>query len=211
ERVISGPAVTAGTWYHVAVTYDGAALVLYVNGVAVGQVAASGPVNLGTGLWLGGYPVAGGNYGFNGLVDEAAIYGHALTAAQVATHYAQRLATTPTPVSLQIVASDPDGDALTYSATGLPAGRSINPTTGLITGTITAPSGSYQVTVTVSDGTATTSQTFTWIVPEIDQAPAVVNPGPQSLAVSEAYAQAVKADAPTGYWRLDEPSGTTAF
>src|SRR5262249_10800403 len=40
QRVFAaGPAVTAGTWYHVVVTYDGAAAVLYVNGVAVAQVA----------------------------------------------------------------------------------------------------------------------------------------------------------------------------
>ena len=48
-------------------------------------------MSLGTGgLLLGGYPAAGG-YGFNGLLDEAAIYGQALTATQVAAHYAQRL------------------------------------------------------------------------------------------------------------------------
>jgi len=131
----------------------------------VGQVAASGPVSLGTGgLLLGGYPSSGG-YGFNGVLDEPAIYGHALSATQVATHYAQRLATTPTPIALQITASDPDGDALTYNATGLPTGLSINTTTGVISGTVAAPAGVYPVTVSVTDGSLTTNQTFTWTVP----------------------------------------------
>ena len=53
-------------------------------------------------------------------------------------------------VSLQIVASDPDGDALSYSASGLPASRGINNDTGLISGEITAAAGSFNVTVTVS-------------------------------------------------------------
>jgi hypothetical protein len=166
QRVfVAGPAVTAGTWYHVVVTYDGAALVLYMNGVAVGQVAASGPVSLGTGgLLLGGYPATGG-YGFSGVLDEAAVYGQALTPTQVATHYAQRASMTPTSVSLPIAASDPDGDALTYSASALPIGLSINATTGTISGMVSAPAGSYPVTVSVSDGQLVTSQTFTWIVP----------------------------------------------
>src|SRR6202040_1147901 len=36
-------------------------------------------------------------------------------------------------VSLQLVASDPDGLPLTYSVTGLPAPLTVNATTGLIT------------------------------------------------------------------------------
>ena len=48
---------------------------------------------------------------------------------------------------LQLVASDPDGDALTYSATGLPPGAMFNAQTGLFTWTpnyFTA--GEYDVT-----------------------------------------------------------------
>jgi hypothetical protein len=99
-------------------------------------------------------------------LDEAAIYGHALTPTQVATHYAQQLATAPTPIALQITASDPDGDALTYSATGLPAGLSINATTGLISGSVSAAPGNYPVTVSVTDGSLTTTQSFTGVVPQ---------------------------------------------
>ena len=68
-------------------------------------------------------------------------------------------------VTLQLAASDPDSKTLTYSATGLPAQLSVNPTTGLISGTLTATSaGTYSVTATASDGVLASSNTFTWTV-----------------------------------------------
>ena len=57
-------------------------------------------------------------------------------------------------VNLSAGATDPDNDTLTYSATGLPDGVSIDPATGLICGTIASgAAGSYPVEVTVRDGT----------------------------------------------------------
>ena len=71
-------------------------------------------------------------------------------------------------VSLQIVASDPDGDGLTFGASGLPASLDIDPNTGLVSGDIAAgAAGIYTVTVSVTDdGTpsATTDVMFDWIV-----------------------------------------------
>jgi F5/8 type C domain/Ricin-type beta-trefoil lectin domain/Putative Ig domain len=67
--------------------------------------------------------------------------------------------------SLQIQASDSaSGQTLTYSASGLPTGLSINSATGLISGTPTA-AGTSNVTVTATDGTgAAGSTSFTWTV-----------------------------------------------
>ncbi|MBC3843381.1 hypothetical protein GXW82_33685 [Streptacidiphilus sp. 4-A2] len=67
--------------------------------------------------------------------------------------------------SVQVAASDSaSGQTLTYSATGLPAGLSINSSTGLISGTPTA-AGTSSVTVTVKDSTgATGTTTFSWTV-----------------------------------------------
>ena len=66
--------------------------------------------------------------------------------------------------------TDADGDALTFTASGLPAGLTINPVTGTITGTIAANAsatngGVYQVTVTAADGNGgLTSRSFTWTI-----------------------------------------------
>jgi len=64
--------------------------------------------------------------------------------------------------TLQISATDSQGKALTYSATGLPAGLSIS-SSGAITGTPTT-AGTSSVTVTASSGTASGSTTFSWTV-----------------------------------------------
>ena len=64
--------------------------------------------------------------------------------------------------TLQISATDSAGKALTYSATGLPAGLSIS-SSGAITGTPTT-AGTSSVTVTASSGTASGSTTFSWTV-----------------------------------------------
>ncbi len=67
---------------------------------------------------------------------------------------------TPAPIDVSDYVVDPEGDTLTYSAAGLPPGLSIDPETGLITGTLTLDAsqggpendGIYPVTVTIDDG-----------------------------------------------------------
>jgi hypothetical protein len=79
------------------------------------------------------------------------------------TNPGNQTGTVGTATRLQIQASDP-GQTLTYSATGLPAGLSINSSTGLISGTPTA-SGSSTVTVTVTAANgASGTASFTWTV-----------------------------------------------
>lgn len=76
---------------------------------------------------------------------------------------------------LRITATDPDaGQVLTYSAAGLPPGLGLDPATGTISGTPTAP-GTSSVTVTVADNgspSRSASTTFGWTVT------AVTSPGP---------------------------------
>ncbi|MFC5147921.1 M4 family metallopeptidase [Streptomyces aureoversilis] len=69
-----------------------------------------------------------------------------------------------TAVSLQIKATSSNSGALSYSATGLPAGLSINASTGLISGTPTT-TGTSNVTVTVKDSAGkSSSASFKWTV-----------------------------------------------
>jgi putative Ig domain-containing protein/trypsin-like peptidase len=71
------------------------------------------------------------------------------------TNPGSQSATVGTPVSLQIAASSSGGATLTYSATGLPAGLTINGATGLISGTpTTAQTTTSTITVTDSTGAA---------------------------------------------------------
>lgn len=83
-------------------------------------------------------------------------------------------------VSLALAATDADGDTLAWSATGLPAGLTLGATSGVVGGTPTV-AGTSSVVVTVSDGTASASATFTWtIVPTDTTAP--TRPGAPSLS-----------------------------
>ena len=66
-------------------------------------------------------------------------------------------------LTLNVQASDIDGDSLSYSATGLPTGLDINTTSGQITGVANNP-GTYQVQIIVSDGQQTTSTLFNWVI-----------------------------------------------
>jgi hypothetical protein len=81
------------------------------------------------------------------------------------TNPGARTGTVGTAASLQIQASDSAaGQALSYSAAGLPPGLAINASTGLISGTPTAP-GTSSVTVTVRDTTgASGTASFAWTI-----------------------------------------------
>jgi hypothetical protein len=91
--------------------------------------------------------------------------------------------------TLQLVASDANGDVLTYSATGLPPGLQITPSTGRIAGTPTVL-GSYEVRATVSDGGASAQVTFIWSVNSVavPVPPSSTPPpvAPESIPVGEA-------------------------
>src|SRR5690606_41358999 len=74
-----------------------------------------------------------------------------------------------------------DGDALSFSATGLPAFATLSGTTLTL-----APgfedAGSYPVTVQVSDGSLLASQSFTIVVGGTNRAPVLNAIGDQALA-----------------------------
>jgi hypothetical protein len=75
-----------------------------------------------------------------------------------------RTGTAGTPVSLQIQATSSGGNPLTYSASGLPSGLTVNTATGLISGT-PAGAGTYGVTIGASDITGGSGSTsFTWTI-----------------------------------------------
>ena len=74
--------LTANTWTHLAMTYDGTAVRLFVNGTQVASTAKTGTIASSTNpLQIGGDSIYG--QFFSGLIDEVRIYNVALTAAQI--------------------------------------------------------------------------------------------------------------------------------
>jgi uncharacterized repeat protein (TIGR01451 family) len=75
------------TWTHLATTYDGATLRLYVNGTQVSSTARTGTLATSTNpLTIGGDPIYGQH--FAGTIDEVRVYNAALTQAQISTDMA---------------------------------------------------------------------------------------------------------------------------
>ncbi|MEU3351594.1 M4 family metallopeptidase [Streptomyces sp. NPDC037389] len=117
-------------------------------------------------LWAAGELFGVGSETYNNAANAwAAInVGSRLSTGVSVTTPGDQTSIVNTAVSLQIKASSSTTGALTYSATGLPAGLTINSSTGLISGTPTT-TGSSNVTVTVKDaGGKTGTASFKWTV-----------------------------------------------
>ena len=72
-------------WYHIAGTYDGTDVKIYVDNVLEGttSVSADGDIDIGTqALGIGRNPEAN-SYGYEGLIDEVRIWNTALTIGQL--------------------------------------------------------------------------------------------------------------------------------
>ena len=82
----------------------------------------------------------------------------------------------------------------------MPAGLTINPTTGVISGTLSYTSaGTHPVTVTASGRDASTgSTTFTWTVTDVNRAPVLTAVADQTSAENAAITLAVVASDPDG-------------
>jgi hypothetical protein len=85
---LGGGAVTDNQWTHLVGTYDGAVKRFYVNGVLMATNTSAFLPNTARGLRIGGGATEGtGNYFFNGVVDEVAVYDRALSLEEIDAHY----------------------------------------------------------------------------------------------------------------------------
>jgi hypothetical protein len=216
QRRLQAPAgtIAAGGTYHVVGTYDGASERLYVNGRQVAAAAVTGSAD----ATIGGVRIGsldGTQELFAGTIDEPAIYNRALSAAQVAAHVAAAQAALGAPSDLRATAVSSSRidlawadnasaeiaqvlqrstDAVFSAPTSIPLG--VNAQSYADTGLAAGTTYWYRVrAVDASDDSA-------WS--------AAASATTQAANVASAYATAVSVDAPVGWWRLGETSGTTA-
>ena len=132
-------------------TYGGSGAMPPVEGISIAGVGHVLPIE--------GEGMEADAIAFMGL-NNTTTQGNTVTVTNPGT----QTTTVGSAASVQIHATDSGGAALTYSASGLPAGLSINSSTGLISGT-PSTSGTSSVTVTATDSTgASGSASFGWTV-----------------------------------------------
>jgi hypothetical protein len=90
----SQPSVSWNTWTMVTMTYDGADVKLYQNGV-LKRTSAIALDTTSTAMYIGGGNVNGGAYynEFVGLIDDVRMYDYAFDSTEVTAHYNAMLGT----------------------------------------------------------------------------------------------------------------------
>lgn len=90
----SGWPLGVDAWHHVAATYDGDKMRIYVDGVEEANKNRTGNINTNnTPVWVGGRARGAGIYWFQGKIDDVRIYSHALSDADIGILYLQMLMT----------------------------------------------------------------------------------------------------------------------
>ncbi|MEQ1643582.1 MAG: LamG-like jellyroll fold domain-containing protein, partial [Pyrinomonadaceae bacterium] len=84
-QTANGTVPAANQWFHIAQTYDGITLRLYLNGVQIHSVGLASRT-VGTGP-LGIGARSNGQHAFNGLIDEVEVYDRTLSATEVAARF----------------------------------------------------------------------------------------------------------------------------
>ena len=104
------------------------------------------------------------------------------------------------PLSFTVVATDPDGQALTYSTSAaLPTGATLNSTTGVFAWTPSfTQAGSYSITFSVSDGSLVVSNTAVITVTNTNRIPVITAVGNRTVAEGSALSFTVVATDPDG-------------
>jgi RHS repeat-associated protein len=94
--ITSTATVNNGAWHHAVLTHNGSTATLYLDGVTVGSSSggiswlAMGQNQIGAAYSASWPSTNGGWWGFNGTIDEVAVYPTALSSAKVSDHYSVR-------------------------------------------------------------------------------------------------------------------------
>lgn len=102
-------------WYHIAGTYDGTDVQVYIDGVLEGTTNATGDIDIGPGDIGIGRNAESTSYGYKGLIDEVIIYKGVLSDAVIAEH-AQGIYDNQGPIASAVTA-DPNPIAMNTQTT----------------------------------------------------------------------------------------------
>ena len=75
--------LSIGTWQHVAATYDGTAMKIYVNGAEVAETAVSGDIDAVSDPVVMGRNVVSPEIAWDGLIDEISLYARPLDSVEI--------------------------------------------------------------------------------------------------------------------------------
>jgi hypothetical protein len=193
---VEGGTVQQGCFQHIVVTQDSTAVHLYVDGVLVASdlspvspAATSLPLHIGRRDDVYTTSDLQPRF-FDGVIDDVAMYNRTLSAAEILARYEEHRNEAPIVVAplgdvladeddpdevidISGVFSDPDGDALTLSATS----NDESLVTAAISGTdlilhfLENQHGSAAITVMASDGADSVSSSFTVTITEVNDPP----------------------------------------
>jgi len=98
RNAIGASPLSAVAWTHLACTYDGASVRLYVNGFQAGNVSATGAITTSTSPLTMGGNTPYGEF-FNGRIDDVRVYNRALSLAEIQTDMNTPVGAAPLPDS----------------------------------------------------------------------------------------------------------------
>ena len=170
------------------------------------------PALVGTRAWIGFSGATGGQFNNHDIQAwNVSVNAFALPAPPVLAAPGNQTTVIGEAVNLQMTATDPNGDVAIWSAIGLPPGLSINPGSGLISGTPTAL-GSYSPTITASDGnTAPVSVNFGWVIANVLTVQPLSGPAVKTGVSVALTAQAAGGLNPRYRWSFGDGTPDTAF
>lgn len=151
------------------------------DGIPVTFTAANGTINTTSSTLVNGAAVStftAGNSGICGFTATLDNYPVSINInrAPILSPIDNKTVDENKPLSFTLGGSDRDGDTLTYIATGLPAGATLDQNTGLFSWTPTFnQAGTYQITFKVFDCCSTTSETITIKVNDANNITATAN------------------------------------
>lgn len=114
NRVAVGAPLAVNTWVHLAGTYDGTTLRLFVNGAEAATQVVGGAIATSSGALRIGGNALWGEY-FQGRIDEVRVYNRALSASEIQTDMNTPVASEPPAIPPRVTSVSPRTGAMSVA------------------------------------------------------------------------------------------------